>query len=135
MAAQVFYNGLQFMEQCAIGVYTPVLYVGLYVNNVSLVNTNVYGDFVFNSLSGGAPIALTPGTWINASSSPYSEFTYSGLSWLFAPYVGGVTVYGYVVYDYTHSVALWADVFGSGYTVPPAGGGIVLALDKKRQYC
>jgi hypothetical protein len=97
--------------------------IRLYVNSLTPSPTNVLADFTQCTLAGYSdqqfdpdytfPIPTTTGG--KAVATPAPVFLTLG------PYAGGVTIYGYVVFDDFTGKAIWAEAIAVPIVVPPAG--------------
>ena len=97
--------------------------IRLFTNNVTPSPTNVLADFDQCTLSGYADQEFaadytfpTPTTASGvALATPSPNFL------TLAPYGGGTTIFGYVVFDQFTGKGIWAEALAVPISVPPAG--------------
>jgi hypothetical protein len=129
MAAVKTNEGIDLLEKVKLGVIAPLTYqVKLYTNVVTPAVTSVDADFTGCVLTGGAAQNLTGPSWVVVTTSGTSVATYPVLTWTFAAYAGGTTIYGYEVRDTTSGKSLWGENFATPFAVPAAGGALALTL-------
>lgn len=101
------------------------LYLRLFVNNFTPACTDLIGAYTECSLSGYAAIALAAGSWTDSLSACVYTGTYPAQTFTFT--AGGQTIYGHYVTDGSSGV-LWADLWGTPFTVPTGGGAVQVAM-------
>lgn len=100
-----------------------------FINNITPTNDSVMADFVFPSMTGIYDITLDPGEWTVGVSAGVYTAEYPNPTLIFDSYAGPEeTVYGFVVVDTDHGIALWAQLLASEFEIPLAGDTLTLAL-------
>lgn len=112
------------------GGVVPSYTVMLFVADVVPGPLTVPGDLTECTLAGYARVALAPGTWVVTVSGGLVQSLYPTLTFTFAPYAGGVTIYGFMVLNTAGGPArtAWGERFAVPYPVPAAGGNLTLDL-------
>jgi hypothetical protein len=104
----------------------PALQIGLYVNNFTPVWEMVLSDLTECTAPGYARFTFLPTSWVqnDPGSSPITN-TYPPVLFSFTG-TSGQTLYGYLVYDLNNSCLLYAERFGSPYTLPSGASNYVV---------
>lgn len=97
--------------------------IRLFTNNVSPSPTNVLADFTQCALSGYSDQQFDPDYTFPTptTSGGKAVATPAPVFLTLAPYAGGTTIYGYVVFDDFTGKAVWAEALSVPIVVPPAG--------------
>ena len=104
----------------------PDLEIGLYVNNFTPVWETILSDLTECTAPGYARFNFLPSSWVpnDTGSSPITN-TYPPVLFSFTG-PAGQTLYGYFVYDVNNSCLLYAEKFGSAYTLPTGASNYVV---------
>jgi hypothetical protein len=97
----------------------------LYTNNYTPTEGTTIGSVTECAVAGYAAIALATGSWNITTSTNITTANYALQA--FTP-TTAVTCYGYGVTNSAKSILLWAEAFGSAYTLPAGGGTINVTL-------
>jgi hypothetical protein len=97
----------------------------LYTNNYTPTEGTVIGSLTECAVAGYAAITLATGSWNVTTSTNITTANYALQA--FTP-TTAVTCYGYGVTNSAKSILLWAEYFGSAYTLPAGGGTINVTL-------
>jgi hypothetical protein len=97
----------------------------LYTNNYTPTEGTVIGSLTEAAVAGYAAIALASGSWNITTTTNITTVNYAQQS--FTP-TTAVTCYGYGVTNSAKSILLYAEYFGSAYTLPAGGGTINVTL-------
>lgn len=106
----------------------PDFNVMLYENNITPAVSNVLADFTVLSPSGAQIFNFsTDFTWGTPSTAAGKTTVGAATEYMtIAPYAGGVTAYGYVIYEVTSGKAVWAERLASPISIP--AGGLVIGI-------
>jgi hypothetical protein len=128
-------TGIDYKTKVFLGITAFAnLTVRLFTNNVTPAVTDTAASYTECALVSYAAVTLTPGSWSGSTSSGLSTYTYPTLTFNFAPYAGGVTIYGYFV-TVPGLVGVLADVLSTPYVVPAGGGSLTLDItDSLRKF-
>lgn len=100
------------------------LFLRLFTNNYTPVDTSVTGDFTEASGGGYAEITLSRGSWTVTVGHDPSDATYAQQTFTFTgPLAGSASVYGYFVAD-ADDVTIFAETFVYPFT-PYYNGDLV----------
>ena len=97
----------------------------LFTNNFIPTEGTVIGSLTECAVAGYAAASLASGSWNVTTSTNITTVNYAQQS--FTP-TTAVTCYGYAVTNSAKSIVLWAENFGSAYTLPAGGGTINVTL-------
>ena len=107
----------------------------MFSNNVNPAASDTLGTYTANGLAGGADVAITPANWVGSSAGGVATYTYPNITFTFAAYAGGTTIYGGVYFDNTSGKALFAFTLDTPYAVPAAGGTLTVAMTFSDHKC
>jgi hypothetical protein len=97
----------------------------LFTNNFIPTEGTVIGNLTECAVAGYAAISLATGSWNVTTSTNITTVNYALQA--FTP-TTAVTCYGYAITNSAKSTILWAENFGSAYTLPTGGGTINVTL-------
>lgn len=97
----------------------------LYVNNITLADTDIASTYTEMSTLSYAAKTLTKGNWTVASSSNVGSATQPVQTWTFTA-GSAVTVYGYYIVDATSGLLLWSEAFSTAKVIQNAGDQIII---------
>lgn len=110
----------------ALGFSTPGnQQLKLFVNNVTVGDTDTAATYTEMSTLGYAAKTLTKGSWSISSSSNVGTATYAQQTWTFTAGTA-VVVYGYYIIDTTTGTLLWAENFVTPKTAQYNGDQILI---------
>lgn len=126
MASIIPTVGENKLAEFALGVSVPGdQLLKLFVNNVTLADANVAGNFTEMSTLGYAAKTLTKTSWVVSQNASIAEGTYATQIWTFSAGTA-VTVYGYILTDSTSGVLLGAETFAAPKVMQFAGDQIII---------
>ena len=129
----VFCNeGIAAMNQWMLGdpVTLEVIVLRLFTDTNPLDATDTTTTHTECALAGYVEIVLDPTLWTRTPFTGYMENAYPPATFLFDPYAGGTTIYGWQVVITVDGVDyLWfEDFLLTEYEVPSIGGALVCNL-------
>lgn len=106
-------------------------------DNTPFALADIYSSHTPTSLVGGSPVELLASNWTGSTVAAFSTYTYPPVTWIFDPYVGSTTIYGYMVYRVgaiTNDL-IWGEMLPTPFAVPNAGGSLTLRLTYNHAQC
>ena len=107
----------------------------LFSNNPTITAASTLSSFTANGLTGGADASIIPSSWSVSSSGGVASATYPTVTFTFAAYAGGTTIYGGVVYNSNSSKGYYAWLLDTAFAVPAGGGTLTIALAFSDHQC
>ncbi len=132
--AEVMLNegATRMRQQVMQGTGTPQLVARLFTNNVVPAVTDTLASYTGCTLAGYADVPLPGLTWTGGAAGGEDDAAADPVFQIIAPYAGGVTIYGYVIFENTGpAVGVWADVFPAPFAVPAGGAVIAISLSSR----
>lgn len=137
MSTAVFFTeGLDTITKLLLGqapAYTPK--GRLFTNNHTPVAADVLATFTACVLTGYADATMTASGWTGSSSGGVATYSFPSITFNFAAYGGGTTIYGFIAYDNAGGKALWGFLLDTAYVVPVGGGSLTVALTFQDHAC
>ena len=137
MATATFLTeGLSDLTRLILGAapsYSPFL--RLFTNNHTPVAADVLATFIPCALSGYSDSGVNPASWTGSATSGVATYTYPNVTFTFAPYGGGTTIYGGIVYNSSDNKGIYAWLLDTPYAVPAGGGTLTIAITFQDHQC
>lgn len=126
MAATLVNGGALRLLSNILNVLAPeTLSLELYTNNHTPVVGDTLAAYTLCTLSGYAPLTLTPGSWVVGASGGIGTALYPASTFDFDAYAGGTTIYGYVIVADGELAA--AELYGVPFPVDAGGDALTVA--------
>ena len=137
MAATFVDEGIDLEAQILVNKEVDTdLYVICIEDNTAFAQTDTYATHTPTTLTGGAEVDLVGANWTGGVASGIATYAYPAITWTFAPYAGGTTLYGYIVYRKTPgNILIYGEQFATPYAVPSGGGILILSLVYQHEQC
>jgi hypothetical protein len=138
--AAVFANvGVEYEQRIMLGnVSFPSLKIVPITDNVSFTNADTYASHTPNILTGGGALTFSGAAWsFGTPSGAQIVTTAPAATWTFAPYAGGTTIYGWMMYYDTgaSNILRCGDLLATPFAVPAAGGSLTINVTDTHKQC